>query len=403
MRLEPRDWERTTVGDLCSFSSGTGFGPSDWAKSGLPIIRIQNLNGSQDFNYYAGAPNPSWIVEPGELLFAWAGVKGVSFGPTIWRGPRGLLNQHIYRILPATQIELDWLYLQLQHVTALIEASAHGFKSSLVHVRKSDITGQVCFLPPIEEQRAIARVVTTWECGIRQLSDLIAAKLRFKQGLMQQLLTGKRRFPQFTDDWQHVRVGDIASEQSERNNGGNSILVLSCTKHDGLVDSLAYFGKRVFSDDTSNYKVVRRGDFAYATNHIEEGSIGLLSHADAGLVSPMYTVFRTNQGVVPEFLFRLLKTECYRQVFESFTSASVNRRGSLRWKQFSTIPLKLPSVAEQNRIDEALAVFDREIELLREQLDTLKSQKKGLMQKLLTGQVRVNHLRDVAKMAEGAH
>jgi type I restriction enzyme, S subunit len=221
------------------------------------------------------------------------------------------------------------------------------------------------------------------------LSDLIAAKLRFKQGLMQQLVTGKRRFPEFSDEWEHVRVGNIASERSERNNGGGSIPVLSCTKYDGLVDSLAYFGKRVFSEDTSNYKVVRKGDFAYATNHIEEGSIGLLTHTEAGLVSPMYTVFRTDGRIVPEFLFRLLKTETYRQIFESFTSASVNRRGSLRWKQFATIPLKLPSVDEQNRIDAVLAVFDREIDLLRRELDALKTQKKGLMQKLLTGQVRV--------------
>lgn len=244
-------------------------------------------------------------------------------------------------------------------------------------------------LPPLTEQNAIIGVLSVWDRGIWQLSDLITAKLRFKQGLMQQLLTGKRRFPEFENEWEAVRVGDIAAERSERNDGEHSIPVLSCTKYDGLVDSLAYFGKRVFSENTANYKVVRRGDFAYATNHIEEGSIGLLSHADAGLVSPMYTVFRTDGQIAPDFLFRLLKTETYRQIFASFTSASVNRRGSLRWKQFATIPLKLPRLAEQQRIDEALAVFDREIDFLRRELDALKTQKKGLMQKLLTGQVRV--------------
>jgi type I restriction enzyme S subunit len=244
-------------------------------------------------------------------------------------------------------------------------------------------------LPPIPEQRAIAAVLSTWDRGIRQLTDLIAAKVRFKQGLMQQLLTGKRRFKGFEEDWRHVRVGDVAQEVSERNPDGDSIPVLSCTKYDGLVDSLEYFGKRVFSENTDNYKVVRRNDFAYATNHIEEGSIGLLRHADAGLVSPMYTVFRTNGDVDPEYLYRVLKTETLRQVFASFTSASVNRRGSLRWKQFSTIPLKLPGIDEQNYINNAMAAFDRQVELLRKQLTALKQQKKGLMQKLLTGEVRV--------------
>ncbi len=87
---------RVTIGDLCEFFNGNGFRPPDWKSSGLPIIRIQNLNGSQSFNYFDGTPEAKWIIEPGDLLFAWAGVKGVSFGPTIWPGPRGVLNQHIF-------------------------------------------------------------------------------------------------------------------------------------------------------------------------------------------------------------------------------------------------------------------------------------------------------------------
>jgi Type I restriction modification DNA specificity domain len=93
-------WSNRTIGELCKFSNGYGFRPPDWSKEGLPIIRIQNLNGSKEFNYFNGIPDESWLVEPGTILFAWAGVRGVSFGPTIWSGPRGVLNQHIYRIHP---------------------------------------------------------------------------------------------------------------------------------------------------------------------------------------------------------------------------------------------------------------------------------------------------------------
>src|SRR3954452_3689626 len=125
----PTGWAKTTVGNLCTFSSGHGFSMSDWSEQGVPIIRIQNLNGSREFNYYAADPDPNWIVEPGELLFAWAGVKGVSFGPTVWFGPRGLLNQHIYRVRPAEGVDSQWLYLNLELVTRHIEANAHGFKS----------------------------------------------------------------------------------------------------------------------------------------------------------------------------------------------------------------------------------------------------------------------------------
>ena len=75
--------------------NGNGFRPTDWKASGLPIIRIQNLNGSRSFNYFDGEAKDEWIVEPGDLLFAWAGVKGVSFGPTSMSGKRGVFNRHI--------------------------------------------------------------------------------------------------------------------------------------------------------------------------------------------------------------------------------------------------------------------------------------------------------------------
>lgn len=140
-------WLPCTIGDVCEFESGNGFTPQDWKARGLPIIRIQNLNGSQSFNYFDGEPDPDWIVEPGDLLFAWAGVKGVSFGPTVWNGPKGVLNQHIYRIRPKAGINKNWLHYTLEEVTSEIEGKAHGFKTSLVHVRKSDITGAKVALP----------------------------------------------------------------------------------------------------------------------------------------------------------------------------------------------------------------------------------------------------------------
>lgn len=103
----------------------------------------------------------------------------------------------------------------------------------------------------------------------------------------------------------------------------------------------------------------------------------------------MYSVFETSKEVDDSFLFKLLKTETYRHIFESMTSGSINRRGSLRWNGFKLIKIKLPSLEEQKRIAEVLSACDKEIKLLEQQRDALKNQKRGLMQKLLTGRVRV--------------
>jgi type I restriction enzyme S subunit len=156
-----------------------------------------------------------------------------------------------------------------------------------------------------------------------------------------------------------------------------------------LVDSLTYFGRQIFSEDTSTYKVVKREQFAYATNHIEEGSIGYQNLHERALISPMYTVFETNEKVDDGFLYKLLKTEFYRHIFEVNTSASIDRRGSLRWNVFSQIKIPLPTLNEQKAISEVIDTCDQEILLTKRKLEALQQQKKGLIQKLLTGQIRV--------------
>lgn len=189
-------------------------------------------------------------------------------------------------------------------------------------------------------------------------------------------------------DWVERKIGEIAHEVSERNSANDDLPVLSCTKYDGLVDSLKYFKRKVFSDDISKYKLVPINHFAYATNHIEEGSIGYQNFYEKALISPIYTVFKTSPEIYDSFLFFLLKTELYRHIFEINTSASVDRRGSLRWKEFSQIKIPLPPVEEQKKIAKILSAWDRAIYTLDKLIDAKTRFKKGLMQKMLTGKTR---------------
>ncbi len=187
----PAQWRWRRLGELCSFTNGKGFKASQWSSHGLPIIRIQNLNGSREFNHYAGMPKAGWIVEEGDLLFAWAGVKGVSFGPHIWRGPRGVLNQHIYRVRPREDVEPRWLFETLKLVTRDIEEKAQGFKSSLQHVRKADITAFPILVPPYSEQQSIAEHCSSVaEMEAMEISNLEAV-LKLKCALMDDLFSGR--------------------------------------------------------------------------------------------------------------------------------------------------------------------------------------------------------------------
>lgn len=402
--MVPEGWTTDSVGDLCNFVNGNGFKSSEWAESGLPIIRIQNLNGSEVFNYYSGIPNPKWLVNQGDILFAWAGTKGVSFGAKLWNGPQGVLNQHIFRIEPKKKIDSHWLYLALLKVTQRVEDKAHGFKSTLLHVQKSDITEQVVPVPPLSEQKKIAQILSSWDKAITTTEQLLANSQQQKKALMQQLLTGKKRigtpsgsyefkqtrYGAIPKDWEYPAIKDVCTQVTEKNTESADYPVLSCSKYDGFVDSLKYFKKKVYSDDTSGYRLIHRGCFGFPSNHVEEGSIGLQNLYDTGLVSPIYVVFRAKQSRVDNaYLYAVLKTDHYRQIFGAATNASVDRRGSLRWKEFSLIHVPLPPLEEQQQIASVLSCADQEITILQQQLDQLKQEKKALMQQLLTGKRRV--------------
>ncbi len=192
-RLVPADWKYQKIRALCQMSNGHAFKARERSPEGWPIIRIRNLNGSNEFNFFGGHPSPRWIVNEGDLLFAWAGVKGSSFGPRIWAGPKGVLNQHIFRVEPRNGIVKEWLFEALRLVTRDIEERAQGFKASLLHVRKADLMEYRLPVPPLRVQRWISEQSTALAKVARVEHSALNSLKRLKQGLAEDLFTGRVR------------------------------------------------------------------------------------------------------------------------------------------------------------------------------------------------------------------
>ncbi|MEE3501305.1 restriction endonuclease subunit S [Acidiphilium acidophilum] len=151
----PAGWNVVPLKHLAEFINGDAFKPTEWAVSGTPIIRIQNLNGGEDFNYYAGEVEQRYLVYDGDLLFGWSGNRGTSFGPFLWtRKEVCVLNQHIFRVIPnsADKRSLFWM---LKAATAHVEDQAHGI-IGMVHVTKGALGAISVPLPRLPEQIAIA-------------------------------------------------------------------------------------------------------------------------------------------------------------------------------------------------------------------------------------------------------
>lgn len=143
------------LGDIFDFKNGRAFKKEEWATSGLPIIRIQNLNNlSASFNYFNGEYDKSIEVNFGDLLFSWSGTVGTSFGPHIWSRDKGLLNQHIYKLKFKKDINVRYAHYALLSITSDIEKSVVG-AVGLVHVTKKSLNEFKISLPDLKTQQKI--------------------------------------------------------------------------------------------------------------------------------------------------------------------------------------------------------------------------------------------------------
>ena len=188
------------------------------------------------------------------------------------------------------------------------------------------------------------------------------------------------------EDWKRVPIGRLAEEKRDRV-GRQNLPVLSVTKHNGLVPATEYFGRAVHSRDTSNYKVLEEGDFAYATIHLDEGSIDYLRRevTEGGAVSPMYTVFRVKSELVESyFLKQLFRSGQGLRAWQRIGKGTVNRRKSIQFKRLEKVRIPLPPLSEQRKIAAILASVDDAITATRKVIEQTKRVKQGLLQTLMT-------------------
>ena len=392
----PQEWEVKYLGDLLArLANGLTYDVS--ITSGYPISRIETIS-SGEINYLkvgyidnvSGCE--SYKMQKGDILYSHINSLAHVGKVAYYDGKLELYHGMNLLLMRANdKVDSNYLYAylltsQAKHIAQVIAKPAVNQAS----ISTSDIRKIKLAVPPMEEQRKIAEILGVCDETIEKQSRLIEKLELRKRALMQRLLTGRTRLPGFTSPWQKVKLGEICEEFVLRNTDDNDYIVLSCTKYNGLVSSLDYFGKQIFSDNLRTYKVVPKYHFAYATNHIEEGSIGYQGSYDYALISPMYTVFKADVTKVDNyFLYTLLKTPLMIYNYQSRIEGSIDRRGGLRWDAFAGITIKLPSLPEQKAIAEVLTTADDEIATHRKKLDALRLQKRGLMQQLLTGKTRV--------------
>ena len=208
----PNGWEHAPIGSLCTLNNGRAFKPSEWLVRGIPIVRIQNLNNpGAPYNHFLGEFDARYYLRGGELLFAWSGTPGTSFGAHVWRGGEAVLNQHIFRV-DFDEGMLDKRYFQHAINQKLNEfiGVAHG-GVGLRHVTKGKFEQTHVAVSPFNEQKRIADkldAVLARVDACRDCLDRVPAILkRFRQAVLAAAVSGR-----LTADWRAAQPGEAAPE-----------------------------------------------------------------------------------------------------------------------------------------------------------------------------------------------
>lgn len=396
--IAPKSWDKSRIDKICRLSSGSTprrdavenfAGDILWVTSGeLKRRTIEDTR--EKISETAVVNSHLEIYDPGTVVIAIYGLEAAGIRGTVSIiGKQCTISQACMAFTEFKGIDNEFFYYwYLNNGQVIGLRYAQGTKQQNL---STDIVGSfpICF-PSQGEQQKIAAILTTQDRVIELKEKRLAEKQRQKKYLMQQLLTGKKRLPGFSEEWKKVKIGSFIKEIDERSTVNNQYEILSVTKN-GMVFQSSHFNKQIASENNVGYKVVRRGNLAFSTMNLWMGSLDTLRICDTGIVSPAYKVFEFNQSlIVVNFAENYMKSAEMIWLYKanSEQGASIVRR-NLDLQALLNSEVALPDILEQTAIAEVLSAADHEIDLLRQDIEQEKQKKKALMQLLLTGIVRV--------------
>lgn len=394
-----KDWTIHTFSDLVKESQlGTILRGSE-SNNLTPLVKMGNLEwGGLNLRKLEQLDNDyveeHLLLEKGDFLFNTRNTLELVGKSTTWPdNTRATFDNNINRIRFKDSVDPFFMELFLNHGKGkqAINRLAVG-STSVAAVYWKDVAKLKLTLPTFSEQQEIVKIISAWNQLIFKAQNLIEAKQKQKKALMQRLLTGKHRFPEFEgQEWTKLKADKIFKSYSKKNNPNEPLLAVM---QDMGVVPRDMLDRRVAMPEgsTDGYKLIEPGDFVISLRSFQGG---LEYSRYRGIVSPAYTILKSIRPINDDF---------YRHYFKSYefigrlSVAVIGIRDGkqISYDDFSFMELPSPSIEEQQKIAAVLNAADKEIDLLAQKLEAYQEQKKGLMQQLLTGKKRVNLTRKEA-------
>lgn len=390
----PEEWELKKMREILQFKNGVNARKEQYGR-GVKFINVLDILNNNYITYENIVDRvdiddktlENNKVEYGDVLFqrssetieeagtanVYLGKKPVTFGGFVIRGKKiGEYNPLFMNYL----LKGDFYRKQVEQKAAGSTRYNIG-QDSLEEIYFIDVQ--------ITEQQQIAEILSTWDRAIELKEALIKEKEERKKGLMEKLLTPN-------SDWKTIRLGDVLKNKTEK--GFPELELIAVTMQDGVIRRSELDRKDTSSENKENYKLVEPNDIVYNTMRMWQGVSGISRYR--GIVSPAYTVLEPKLNKVdPLFISYLFKLDSVINIFKRYSQGLVKDTLNLKYSNFKNIRLKLPSLDKQNLFAKILNTKDKELKLLKQEVELLKEQKKGLMQLLLTGIVRVGEVEEL--------
>lgn len=384
MSKVPNGWAFSTVGDACTIRNNLRFPiNSDERESIKGCFPYFGPTGILSFiNDYKIDDNFALIGEDGDHF-----LKFKEKEMTLFFSGKANVNNHAHIICDSILCKARWFYFSFMHADITSHLTRQGAKR--YKLTKASLEKLPILIPPLPEQIKIAEILSTWDNAINTMQKLLANSQQQKKALMQQLLTGKKRFVGFEEEWEEKRLDEISH-----------IFMGSSPKSEFYNEDGIGLPLLQGNADIKNRKSVPRVFTSQITRECLPDDILLSVRAPVGAIASSnhhacigrgIAAIRAKKDTAQLFLYQWLLN--FEDKWDSFSQGSTFE--SVNSDDINNLKIKSPSFSEQQKIAAVLTTADQEIDNLRAQLNHLKQEKKALMQQLLTGKRRV-------KVAEAA-
>jgi type I restriction enzyme S subunit len=346
-----------TLGSVCSLVNGKSFKPSDWSTVGVPIVRIQNLNGSDSpFNHFAGSLANQVPIKSGDLLLAWSGTPGTSFGAHIWQGGDAILNQHIFRCdIDTTAVTAAWakfvINMQLNQLIGL----AHG-GVGLKHVTRGIVESLKIPLPSLAEQRRIAEILDRAETLRAKRNAALAQLDTLTQSVFLDLLreAGQSVATVSIEDGMEAII-DYRGKSPTKTAVGVPLVTARVVKGGALLEPNEFIAEEDY-DAWMRRGIPNRGDVLFTT----EAPLGEVAQLDGRKVAlaQRLLVLRGKPSLVDNTFLKhaLTAQEVKKQIDARATGSTV--RG-IRQRELRKVMIPVPPFALQRDFARRVAAVEK--------------------------------------------